>query len=524
MADTIIDFPARRFDPGAPGRIHRRRPGRLDRVQAWPRRPSPPRSTAPKPTSSAPLPTAPTVAIITADSAERPPRPAPLHRPRAGPGRHRPVAGSQVRHRSGDRGRLLLRLRPARRRPLQRRRPGPHRGPDAGDHQGGPALHPRRSSASTRASSSSPTSPTRSRSSRASTPPRGASATGVVSTYRNNDRFVDLCRGPHVPTTGRLGHFKLTKVAAAYWRGDEHRPQLQRIYGTAWESKDALGGPPAPAGGSREARSPPPRAPSSTCSTFPPEIGGGLAGLPSQGWADPQADGGLLAGRARTGRLPVRRRRRTWPSRPSSRSRATSTGTPTACTPRWRWRGRRYYPKPMNCPMHILIYKPGSAPTASCRCGSSSSAPSTASSAPGCSTGCCGSAASPRTTPTSSAPAEQLAAELADLLGFVLRILRTFGLTEFEAELATRPEKFVGDPAEWDEATEALRQALEIGRPPLRRGRGRGRLLRPEDRRARARRHRPALAGVHPPGRLPAAAPLRPRVRGRRQPAAPARS
>ena len=63
---------------------------------------------------------------------------------------------------------------------------------------------------------------------------------GVVSAYRNTATFVDLCRGPHVPSTGRLGHFKLTKVAAAYWRGDEHRPQLQRIYGTAWESKAAL--------------------------------------------------------------------------------------------------------------------------------------------------------------------------------------------------------------------------------------------------------------------------------------------
>ena len=52
--------------------------------------------------------------------------------------------------------------------------------------------------------------------------------------------FVDLCRGPHVPTTGRLGAFKLIRVAGAYWRGDEHHPMLQRIYGTAWESAAAL--------------------------------------------------------------------------------------------------------------------------------------------------------------------------------------------------------------------------------------------------------------------------------------------
>ena len=61
-----------------------------------------------------------------------------------------------------------------------------------------------------------------------------------MSAYRNGPAFVDLCRGPHVPSTDRLGHFKLMRVAGAYWRGDEHRPQLQRIYGTAWESDKAL--------------------------------------------------------------------------------------------------------------------------------------------------------------------------------------------------------------------------------------------------------------------------------------------
>src|SRR5205807_4839903 len=66
-------------------------------------------------------------------------------------------------------------------------------------------------------------------------PSEGAEG-GVVSAYRN-DGWVDLCRGPHVATTSRLGAFKLMKVAGAYWRGDEKRPMLQRIYGTAWESE-----------------------------------------------------------------------------------------------------------------------------------------------------------------------------------------------------------------------------------------------------------------------------------------------
>ena len=57
---------------------------------------------------------------------------------------------------------------------------------------------------------------------------------GSVSYYQNGDGFIDLCTGPHVVSTGRLGHFALQKVAGAYWRGDERQPMLQRIYGTAW--------------------------------------------------------------------------------------------------------------------------------------------------------------------------------------------------------------------------------------------------------------------------------------------------
>jgi len=61
----------------------------------------------------------------------------------------------------------------------------------------------------------------------------------TISVY-NQGQFTDLCRGPHVPHTGRIGAFKLTKVAGAYWRGDSDRPMLQRIYGTAWFSKKDL--------------------------------------------------------------------------------------------------------------------------------------------------------------------------------------------------------------------------------------------------------------------------------------------
>ncbi len=80
-------------------------------------------------------------------------------------------------------------------------------------------------------------------------PDVGDGGDGVVRTYENPPaaatlpaRFIDLCRGPHVPSTpgATSGHFKLMRVAGAYWRGDEKNPQLQRIYGTAWASKKAL--------------------------------------------------------------------------------------------------------------------------------------------------------------------------------------------------------------------------------------------------------------------------------------------
>jgi threonyl-tRNA synthetase len=59
----------------------------------------------------------------------------------------------------------------------------------------------------------------------------------TISLYREGD-FIDLCRGPHVPSTGKLKVFKLMKVAGAYWRGDSKNEMLQRIYGTAWAKKE----------------------------------------------------------------------------------------------------------------------------------------------------------------------------------------------------------------------------------------------------------------------------------------------
>ena len=187
------------------------------------------------------------------DSRRRPRGAAPLDRARAGRGRHAAVPGREVRDRSRDRRRLLLRLRAARRPDVQRRRPRPHRGRDARDREGRPALRARRSSRYDDALDAVRRPAVQARDHREGARRRGRRRgrgrgrrrrRGRVGVPQRRptarSRFVDLCRGPHVPSTGELGAFKLTKVAGAYWRGNEKGPMLQRIYGTAWESKDAL--------------------------------------------------------------------------------------------------------------------------------------------------------------------------------------------------------------------------------------------------------------------------------------------
>ena len=137
-------------------------------------------------------------------------------------------------------------------RDVQRRRPRQDRGRDARDREGRPAFvrdeltyddaldAVRRPAVQARDHREGP----RRRAPTTRTRARPAATTRRVGVpqrrRRRTSTFVDLCRGPHVPSTGKLGAFKLTKVAGAYWRGNEKGPMLQRIYGTAWESKDAL--------------------------------------------------------------------------------------------------------------------------------------------------------------------------------------------------------------------------------------------------------------------------------------------
>ena len=181
----------------------------------------------------------------------------------------------------------------------------------------------------------------------ASTDPMSAtSSSESVRTYENPPKqpkdappfngypgFIDLCRGPHVPDTGvHLGHFKLMRVAGAYWRGQEGNPQLQRIYGTAWDSKKALEEHlhRLEEAAKRDHRK---LGVELDLFSFPDEIGSRPGGVPPEGRARAPPHGGLLAPAARGGGLRVRQLAAHHQGRRSSRRRATSSGSPTGMFP-----------------------------------------------------------------------------------------------------------------------------------------------------------------------------------------------
>jgi threonyl-tRNA synthetase len=295
--------------------------------------------------------------------------------------------------------------------------------------------------------------------------PSEGAGDGLVSAYRNNERFVDLCRGPHVPSTAALGHFRLTKVAAAYWRGDEHRPQLQRIYGTAWESDAALKDH---LHRLEEAEKRDHRRLGAELDLFhfPSEIGSGLPVFhPKGGLVRKLMEDHARAEHERAGYQFV-----VTPHLAKSTLFETSGHLQwyaESMYPPMQLEGATYYPKPMNCPMHILIYRHRQRSYRELPMRLFEFGTVYRFERSGVLNGLLRARGFTQDDAHIFCARDQLGAELIDLLAFVLRILRTFGLTDFEAELATRPDKFVGDPADWDEATEALRQALLAAELPF---------------------------------------------------------
>jgi threonyl-tRNA synthetase len=298
--------------------------------------------------------------------------------------------------------------------------------------------------------------------------PMSATETGLVRTYENPPRFIDLCRGPHVPHTGRLGHFKLMRVAGAYWRGDERNPMLQRIYGTAWASKKDLE---AHLHRLEEAEKRDHRKLGVELDlfSFPEEVGPGLAVF--------HPKGGI-----------VRRLMEDY-----SRQRHEEAGYDFVYSPHITksklfeisghldWYadsmyppmeldgGTEYYLKPMNCPFHILIY--GSSqrsyrdlPLRAFEFGTVYRYEKS-----GVVQGLTRARGFAQDDAHIFCTKEQAPDELARALDFVIDVLRDYGLDDFYVELSTKPEeKAVGSDAEWDEAIEILRSvALDKGMEPV---------------------------------------------------------
>jgi threonyl-tRNA synthetase len=290
---------------------------------------------------------------------------------------------------------------------------------------------------------------------------------GELTVYDNLDakagdlRWKDLCRGPHLPTTRVIPAFKLMRTGGAYWRGSENNPQLQRIYGTAWESRERqeeylklLE--------EAEKRDHRKLGAELDLFSFPSEIGSGLAVFHPKGGV-------------------VRKVLEDY-----SRKRHEASGYEFVATPHitkgelfevsghlgWykndmfppmEMEGADYYLKPMNCPMHNLIFRARGRsyrelPLRMFELGAVYRFEKS---------GVVHGLTRVRGLTMDDAhiycTLEQRSEELKSLLTFVLDLLRDYGLSEFYLELSTRDDsdKFIGAQEDWDEATAALREAAE---------------------------------------------------------------
>jgi threonyl-tRNA synthetase len=284
--------------------------------------------------------------------------------------------------------------------------------------------------------------------------------------------WSDLCRGPHIPTTRFIPAFTLTRTAAAYWRGSEKNPQLQRIYGTAWESQEALD---AHLERLAEAERRDHRRLGAELDlfSFPDELGSGLPVF--------HPKGGI-----------IRREMEDY-----SRRRHEEAGYEFVYTPHitkgrlyeisghldWyadgmfpamhldeergpdgevRKPGQDYYLKPMNCPMHILIFcsrgrSYRELPLREFEFGSVYRYEKS-----GVIHGLTRVRGMTQDDAHIFCTPEQVQDELKSLLKFVLDLLRDYGLDDFYLELSTRnPDKSVGTDEMWERSTEALREAAE---------------------------------------------------------------
>jgi threonyl-tRNA synthetase len=293
---------------------------------------------------------------------------------------------------------------------------------------------------------------------------------GVLTIYDNVDAktgdlcWKDLCRGPHVPSTRYIPAFKLMRNAGAYWRGSEKNPQLQRIYGTAWETRAAQDDY-LKMLEEAERRDHRKLGAELDLFSFPDEIGSGLAVF--------HPKGGIIR---REMEAYARRRHEdagyefvNTPHITKGQLFETSGHLPyyaDTMFPPMELEGAEYYLKAMNCPMHNLIFRARGRsyrelPLRLFEFGTVYRYEKS-----GVVHGLTRVRGLTQDDSHIYCTREQMEGELTNLLTFVLDLLRDYGLDEFYLELSTRgdSEKFIGSPEEWESATETLRRvATESG-------------------------------------------------------------
>ena len=303
---------------------------------------------------------------------------------------------------------------------------------------------------------------------------------GELTIYDNVDRdgqtvWKDLCRGPHLPNTRMIGNgWALQRVAGAYWRGSEKNPQLQRIYGTAWPSKDELR---AYQHRLEEAAKRDHRKLGKELDlfSFPDEIGSGLSV-----W---HPKGGII--RQEMEQHALRRHREggyTYVYTPHITKRDLFIESNHLVTYKEGMfppihldeerdengeitkQGVDYYLKPMNCPMHILIYRERARSYRDLPMRLYENGTVYRYELSGALHGLTRVRGFTQDDSHLFVTPEQLEGEAERVLDFVLSMLRDFGLTEFELELSMRDDeksKWIGDEEHWEMATDALRRVAK---------------------------------------------------------------
>jgi len=286
-----------------------------------------------------------------------------------------------------------------------------------------------------------------------------------ISIYQQ-DTFVDLCRGPHVQNTKEIKQdaFKLMNIAGAYWRGDEKNKMLQRIYGTAWEKADDLK---QYLWKLEEAKKRDHRKLGKELDLFSisEDVGPGLILWHPKGAMIRV----LVEDFSRNAHLengyewvfsPHIGRAHLWQTSGHLNFYKESMYSPMDIE------GEDYYAKPMNCPFHIQIFKSHlrsyrDLPRRYAEYGTVYRYERS-----GVLHGLTRVRGFTQDDAHIFCRPDQVEEEISRALEFSLYVLRSMGLTDFKAYLSTMPEKYVGDPANWDKATEALRRAIEAHELP----------------------------------------------------------